>query len=263
MIGRPLIPLLATLSMFTPQLQAKKPPQPSAEVLAAITRRGRALAEYDAAASRATDAAQSTHPPEGSVRRYIARKTDQGWIVDFGRLSEDGSAFDISREAVQSGSSTRFAVTAFDPTRPDKGWDLAAAKAIDLALKDFRGANRPYNVAVLPDEGGNLFVYVYLAQTQVGVYPYGADARYRISADGNSILEKRQLHKSVIEVPPLPASTKPAGGYHTHVLSDLPEDTDVLLVLQRVPRTPEFVAAGGYVFKVDEDGTITIAGRIP
>jgi hypothetical protein len=263
MIGRYLIPLVAALSISVLPVEAKQPPKPSAEVLAAITRRGVALAEYDTAASHASDAVEASHPPEGSVRRYVARKTDQGWVVDFGKLSEDGSAFDVSREAIQSGSSSQFAVTAFDTVRPDTGWDLAAARGIDLALKDFRGANRPYNVAVLPNESGNLFVYVYLAQTQVGVYPYGADVRYRISADGNSILEKRQLHKSVIEAPPIPPSPKPAGGYHTHVLSDLPEDTDVLLVLQRVPRTPEFVGAGGYVFKVDEDGTITIAGRLP
>jgi hypothetical protein len=48
-----------------------------------------------------------------------------------------------------------------------------------------------------------------------------------------------------------------AGGYHTHVLSDVPEDTDVMLVLTRQPRVPEIVGAGGYIFTIAVDGTIT------
>ena len=41
--------------------------------LAGITGRGVFLAEYDAAAWRATDAVKAAHPVEARVRRYIAR----------------------------------------------------------------------------------------------------------------------------------------------------------------------------------------------
>jgi hypothetical protein len=54
----------------------------------------------------------------------------------------------------------------------------------------------------------------------------------------------------------------PAGGYHTHFLSDLPEDTDVFLVLTRKPQMPEFVGAGKHMFKIDVDGRISIAGPL-
>jgi hypothetical protein len=47
------------------------------------------------------------------------------------------------------------------------------------------------------------------------------------------------------------------GGYHMHVLSDLPEDTDVMLVLTRQPRVPETVGAGAYIFTIDVNGNIT------
>ncbi|MGH9529561.1 MAG: hypothetical protein ACRD2S_06530 [Terriglobales bacterium] len=70
--------------------------------------------------------------------------------------------------------------------------------------------------------------------------------RYRVSPDGMKVLEKRQMHKGIIEYAPPRSPGAAAGGYHTHVLSDLPEDTDVLLVLTRRPRIPEFVAAGGW-----------------
>jgi len=50
-------------------------------------------------------------------------------------------------------------------------------------------------------------------------------------------------------------------GYHTHLLSDVPEDTDVMLVLTREPRVPEIVVAGAYVFTIDVSGNITVSDR--
>jgi hypothetical protein len=50
----------------------------SAKELAGITARGKALAAYDAAAWYGSDAVQASHPPEGSVKKYLARKTESG-----------------------------------------------------------------------------------------------------------------------------------------------------------------------------------------
>ena len=242
--------------------QAEKPSKPSAQVLAAITMRGKDLADYDNAASHASDAVQEVAKNIESVHRYIARKVGNGWTVDFGRLNNTKDAFLVSYEAVQSGEPGHFQVSHLEPAREDKSWDLAAAIGIELVLRDFHGANRPYNIAVLPGDSGDMFVYLYLAQVTPGVYPYGADARYRVSGDGKTILEKRQLHKSVIEIPPGDSTQdQTVGAYHVHVLTDLPEDTDVLLVLARSPKVPEFVGAGGLVFKIDVNGSITIIGK--
>lgn len=236
--------------------------KPSAAELAAITQRGRLLAEYDAAAGRATDAVLATHPQEGTSNRYIARETEVGWVVDFGRLNATGDKFLIVREAVQSGSFGQFRVKNFDPAREDTGWNLAAARGIETAMRDFHGTDRPYNVAVLPVRDGGMYVYLYPAQVKDGVYPLGADVRYRISRDGTKIVEKRQMHKGIIEYASRSAvGEKEAGGYHTHVLSEVPEDTDVFLVLTRRPRVPEFVGAGPYMYTIAVDGTITVADR--
>jgi hypothetical protein len=228
--------------------------------LAGITQRGSVLAAYDLASWHATDAVQATHPPGGKVQRYIARQTATGWTVDFGRLNADATKFLTAYEAIQSDAPTHFAVGQFDPEREDIGFNLFAARGIELALRDFGSFTRPYNVAALRTGSAGILVYLYPAQTKDGVYPYGGDVRYLVSPDGSSILNKHPMHKDILESIPaqIPKDATPAAGYHTHVLSDLPEDTDVFLVLSRQPRIPEYVGAGEHVFKIEVDGTITI-----
>ncbi len=74
-------------------------------------------------------------------------------------------------------------------------------------------------------------------------------------------MEKRQLHKNIIETTPVRAGEAVAGGYHVHVLTDLPEDTDVMFVLTRKPLMPEVVLAGGNLYAIDVHGVITVRPR--
>ena len=115
-------------------------------------------------------------------------------------------------------------------------------------------------MAVLPGPSNRLYVYVLPAQTKPDIYPLGGDARYLMTADGGSIVEKRQLHKSIIEIDQrsmIPEGATPAGGTHTHVLSDVPEDTDVFHVLTRQPPQPEFIGTrSGTFYEISSDGTI-------
>lgn len=252
--------VVAALLAIPAHSQSSK--QPTEQELAAITQRGTVLAAYDDAARHATAAVEAAQPAAGKIVRYIARQTDTGWTVDFGRLSPDGTKFLTAYEAVQTDAPTHFAVGMYDPEREDTGFNLAAARGIELAVKDFRAVpNQPYGVAVLPGGTQGNLVYLYPAQAKDGVYPYGGDERYFVSPDGTTIYEKRPLHKSIVESIPaqMPQGANPAAGYHTHVLTNLPEDTDVFLVLSRQPRMPEYVAAGGHVYKIDVDGSIKVA----
>lgn len=181
------------------------------------------------------DAVQAAHPVEGRVGCYIGRKTDAGWVVDFGRLNQAQDRFLVAYEAVQV--SAKFEVKSFDPAREDTGWNLAAAKGIETAMRDFGETSRPYNIAVLPADHESLYVYLYPAQVTAGVYPLGADVRYQVSQDGTKISEKRQMHKTIIESVTARTDVTVKGGYHSHVLSEVPEDTDVFLVLTRKPST--------------------------
>lgn len=159
---------------------------PNAELLG-VTERGRLLPGYDAAAWHATNVVLATQPKEGAFNRYIAHKTGAGWVVEFGKLSATSDRFLISSEATQVGG--QYTVRSFDPARRDMGWNLAVATGIETALRSFHGADCPYNVAVLPADSGNLYVYLYPAQVKEDVHPLGADVRYRISPDGTKIVE--------------------------------------------------------------------------
>jgi hypothetical protein len=247
------------LLTIAPNMHGQQGTPPTSEELAAITERGRMLNEYDQAAWHASDAVQMANPKNVEGQRYIAKKENGKWYVAFGKLNEDRSKFAIHYEAEQQANPREFTVHEEPPERQDEGFFLFAARAIEVAMKDFGRAGRPYNTAVLPAANDQLYVYLYPAQTNARVYPLGGDVRYLVSADGTNILEKRQMHKSIIETTAPPKGKKAAGGYHTHVLSDVPEDTDVYHVLTQDPPMPEAVVTAHFMYEVQTDGTIRIA----
>jgi hypothetical protein len=249
--------LVITLVFCALTVSAQKPTPLSDSELAGITARGRSLTAYDAAAWHATDAVLALKPAQGVIGRYIARKTETGWIVVFGRFNETKDAFLIYYEATQGSEPKQFTVKSNDPPKADTEFYYIAAKAIEFTLQNSHLEKRPYNTYVLPQDSGQLYVYVLPAQTVADVYPLGGDTRYLVSADGSTIIETRQLHKSILEVKhSVPPGSKPAGGYHTHVLTDTPEDTDVFHVLRQKQPLPEAVGTKSGIYMVQIDGTI-------
>jgi len=228
--------------------------------LVAITQRGRMMAEYDVASWHATDVIQDLKPAEGSTRYYIAKKTEAGWVVVFGRFNDTHDRFLIVYQATQGTRPDFFTAKKFDPPLESTDFYFAAAKGFEIALKDFGGATRPYNVYALPSETGQLYVYLLPAQTQDGIYPLGGDVRYSFTADGNTIIEKRQMHKTIIENNlNEPKIKKIEAGSHTHVLSNVPEDSDVFYVLTRKPSVPEYVGMlDKKIYIIQADGTIVL-----
>ena len=156
----------------------------------------------------------------------------------------------------------QFSVTKYDPPLEDAGFFFGATKALNTALQDFKGEQGySYNAAVLPAPEDQFYVYVYPGSTEAGVYLVGGDVRYLISTDG-LIAEKRQLHKSILRFDfSKPDGKKMEMGFHTHVLSDIPEDTDVFYVLTRTPSVAEWVASKKYIYAIAPDGTIKCLGE--
>ena len=251
------ISVVALVTSIDIAARAQDTTTPTTGELAAIAERGRLLYEYDQAAWHASDAVQIANPKNIERQRYIAKKENGKWTVVFGRLNEEHSRFGITYEADEQATLRQFAVKKETGERQDEGFFLYAARAIELAMKDIGAANRPYNVAVLPAPAEQLYVYLYPAQTKARVYPLGGDVRYLVSADGSKILEKRQMHKTIIETAPQ-AGKKSVAGFHTHILSDQPEDTDVFHVLTQDPPLPEFVGTPHFTYQVNTDGTIQI-----
>jgi hypothetical protein len=235
---------------------------PTRAEMEAITRRGRELAEYDAAAWIGTDVVRAQVPEgEDRVRGYVARRTPAGWVVAFGRFDEQKRRYLIAYEARQQDRGRRYTVVKHEPPRADTGFFVQAARALELARGDFEFApGRSYNVAVLPGAGqGALWVYLYPAPRERGIWPVGADARYRISADGRKILEKRRLHRGILEVSSELAARHKVG-FFMAVLDVVPEDTDVFHVLQRSPRVPQVIGSRQFYYRIETDGRIRYLG---
>lgn len=253
----------AALALFVFSLvplaaSAKKAPVASTEELAQITERGRLLYAYDQAAWHATDAVLATHPAKGEGGRYIAQQIGGKWVVSFGHLSVARDAFLVDHVATQGANPEQFTVEALSSPHPDTGFVFVAAKAVDLALQDFQPENATYNIAVLPAPAGQIYVYLYPAQTQDGIFPLGGDERYIVSADGAILIDKHRMHHSILyfDTHPADGSTLSAG-FHVHVLSNMPEDSDVFYVLNRRPSLPEFIGVDGKIrYEINPDGTI-------
>jgi len=242
------------------QTQPEQPPSESE--LAAIAARGRALAEYDAAAWHASDAVIAVKPAANLVRLYVARKTEKGWVLAFGRFDEAKTRFLTAYEAQQDGSSNEYSVVRHDPPLEDADFYFRAARALELAKAEFlRDAKprRPYNFSILPAPPGEWYFYAIPAQTDLSVLPYGGDVRYKVSADGTKITEKRQMHKTVLEEQV--GEKGPFFGFHTHVLSNIPEDSDVFYALTRKASQGDLIATKEFFYQIKRNGTVVFIGR--
>jgi hypothetical protein len=232
--------------------------KPADTQLSAIAGRGRALAAYDRAAWHASDAVQMANPETAEGQHCLARFANERWTVVFGYLNPEKTKFLITYEATEGSKPQSFTVSHDDPAKEDTAFYLFAARALEVALADFGRTARPYNAAILPATDGQLYAYLYPAQLKAGAYPFGGDVRYLISPDGQKILEKRQLHKMIIETAPPAKNKKAVAGFHSHTLSEVPEDTDVLHVLQQDPPLPEMIGTTHFVYEVTADGSIRI-----
>jgi len=251
--------LIILLLFSVSAIQAQNDKPPTQTELDEITARGKMLFEYDVAAWHSTDAVFAMSPEEGSFTGYIARKTEKGWTVAYGKLNEKQDKFLIVYEAVEGEKPEEFKVTKLDKPKEDNGFYLNAAKSLETALAEFSKfyvLNRAYNFAVLPTKNGEFFVYALPAQTEIGVFPLGGDVRYKISKDGAKIIETRQMHKSIIEVSTPPKGVEVKTGYHTAVLDDIPEDSDVFHVLTRKFNIPELIVTNKFVYQIAPDGLI-------
>ena len=228
-------------------------PADSNQVLKGITERGRDLFAYDQAAWQGTDAFFQIKPETRGLAHYVCSRTPGGWVVTFPRWNETHDRLLVVYEARQVDG--KFVAMRFDKPSAAPNAIVAQERALELASKDFGTPGRPYNSAILPASDGSLYVYLYPGQTKENVWPLGGDVRYTISADGTRIVEKRRLHEAILEMEIKPDQHQ-VSGYHTHTVSELPEDTDVLYVLNRKPSMPEFIATGKQLFVVAKDGTI-------
>ena len=250
-----------------PVAVAKPIPPPSSDSLAAISRRGRALAEYDAAAWLGSDAMTSLSVAEDGIRRFIVRRTDRGFEVAVGRLSAKSDAFYVTQLAMPGIQPNKWASSLFEPAEPDTGYFVRAARAVEASIAMFLpSTRRPYAAMAIPaDEGPWWWVYIYPSQIQAGLYPRGGDMRFKVSPDGRIVLEFRQLHDAIDEysVRTARSSSVTKAESQLVVSGDAPEDTDVFHVVKRRPALPELVRGNHFQYRIDVDGSVRLLGARP
>ena len=130
---------------------------------------------------------------------------------------------------VGSESDTSYTVHTTTPPRLLAGPELRAARALHRALEDFGTPSRPYNSYVLPRQDDGFWVYFIPAQTDARAFPHGGDVRYHVAENGRTIIGRHQMHVSIMNAAAPPNAVS---GVHTVVSEDLPQDTDVFLVLR-------------------------------
>ena len=252
--------MLLGLASLAPSLNAQRTTQPSDTLLAGITARGRELAAYDAAAWRATDAFVAAKPDVQGLEVYVVERHPTRWVVSFGRLSPDTSAFLIRYDVIGSAAQDSFHVVHYPDDRIDSAYARDAALAHRLATTDFGAPSQRYNVAVLPASQGEFWVYMLPASMSASDLFHGGDVRYRIRPADRAIVEKRRMHNAIINFGQIPDSA--AHGMHTAVLDDVPEDSDVFYVLTRPRRMNEYVITEHYVYRIDPAGEISWERRV-
>lgn len=231
---------------------------PSDTLLAGITTRGRLLAAYDQAAWHATDAVLAV-VPESTLAKVgntmvATQQVDGRWRVIFGRLSDKGDTLFVVYQANPTNRADSFVVQANNPPVVASGGECRAAAAVRLATRDFGTPQRPYNAYVLPRSDGTFWAYLLPAQTDWREFPHGADVRYLVDSIGQHILATHPMHRALLNLA-IPDSA--VAGMHTVLVDDVPQDSDVFLVLVRRPRRHELVGTAHYNYEIALDGSIT------
>jgi hypothetical protein len=255
---------LASVICATAQNDGHRREKPADQAeLNAIAARGRAIAAYDSAAWQATDLVESLHPPEGAIKMYLGRQTEDGWVIGFGKLNDTATRFLLAYEVPPAAGPAKPSVIVHEPAVSDDGFWLMEAVGVDTVRKQLK-VSRPYNIAALPAwiEGhGHWWIYAYPAQTVTGTYPAGGDTRYTVSADGKTLEETHPMHASILEYD-LGGGKKDLEIFRTAFLDDAPEDTDVANVIM-MGHVPATITTPRFIYRIAADGTpayVSVAG---
>lgn len=256
-----LLKFVLLVAIFLPAVAAgaeRKPP-PSQAALNAIRDRGRLLAFMDRAAWVCTDRFRERYKGPPKERGAFIAYVDNGvYKVAFGAGSEDGKTFLTSFEGIYDQQTARCDIDTFDPPRQDAGWLREAYAAIQLASKAFKADPNveAYNYAVVPESAEEISVYFYPGTTgQVPVL--GADAKISVRGDKTEVT---RYHIALLKQPPPDKKgDELVASMHTHLLDNAPNPLDVLYVMNRWIKVPEYIAGEMWIFYISLNGEIELA----
>jgi len=224
-------------------------------------KRGMEIAQYERVAVKATDLLLELKPDQSKLGVYIADKIGGAWKVYFGRVSGEGAGFEAAYVFSCPENSLKKMKTI--PVTKIPVEIIQRAQAVSAALKalefDVRGG--AYNTSVFREEDGMLTVYVVPGNKNPDVALLGGDFKVFVSPDGSQVVKKVPLHRAILEIPIAPKEGKPAGSFHTHILDDIPTETDVAQVILYPSLAPHSILGREWFSQIDKNGKITILGR--
>ena len=213
----------------------------------------------------ATVQLMATNPDPSQVERYVAYHADSGWVVAFGKLDAQRDTFYVSTIAVPAALNGQrvdslFEFHKFDVPGPDIDFLVRATRAMDTAVVAMGAKGRAYQVAAIPTENGDWYVYLTPASDFTSSFPLGDDVRYRISSEADRILEVRRMHKGMVAFDRAAHSdaARLTAGRHKTSLRDEPEDSDIYHVLTRRPQVPEMLETRHFRYEIGVDGSIKL-----
>jgi hypothetical protein len=239
---------------------------PSKEEIGKIEDRGREIASYEKAAIKSTDLLLASKPDKSKLGSYLAVKQNNNWLVYFGKNTDKD--FEIQyiyfcpegRFSEMKGLNQSEIEKGIKQSFPENLYQLA--KDIDVAFKSIASdAKFPrYNTNVFREEDDTITVYLTPGNEDpkiIGIL--GGDFKISVSKDASEVIRKEKLHASYLKLTTPPKDV--AGSYETHVLGDLPTETDVALIILNPVLAPHFITGKTWMSKIDADGKITILGR--
>lgn len=258
--------MASILAAAAPALSQSQSRPATDDELAAVSKRGRILAKMQTLKDSATDLlltkeqkysdGATTDGAELSVQVQMPPYGETK--VAYGRLGSSQDTYFI--DFVVSGDKGHTAIKTFSPPLEDHEYFLDAARALSAARQS--AADSPGSYLILPLDKNHKRFYVYLYPRDKGkAYLLGGDKRYKVilDADGVLVAETKQLHQATLKYQ---VKKNARFGYHSAVIDDKPEDTDVLHVLTRKPVLPEFVSTTNYLYRIETDGQIKFVDKI-
>jgi hypothetical protein len=195
-------------------------------------------------------------PDRSPTGLYFAIKKDKRWWVYFGRMSDDGNNFILGYSYVCPDG--RYQEMIEIPNGEVDAGMLQFARAIKSAFSAIELKYRRYNPNVFREGDDTITVYI-APGNETEDLRLGGDHKITVSSDGAKVLNVKELHKTLLSFPP--ADKNKAASFHTHLLTDLPTETDVAAVLLNPSLAPHYVVAEKWITRIDKDGKISLVGK--
>lgn len=258
--------MASILAAVAPAISQSQSRPAADQELAAISKRGQILAQMQTLKDSATDLLLTKKQQHldcattaGAELSVLVQLPPYGETkVVYGRLGASQDTYLI--DFVVTGNKGNMAIKTFSTALRDNEYFWDAARALSRARQSTGGW--PGSYLVLPLDKNHKRFYVYLYPRDKGkTYLLGGDKRYKVILDGDSaqIAETKQLHRATLTYQ---VKKNARFSYHSAVVDDKPEDTDVLHVLTRKPCLPELVSTANYLYRIETDGQIRFVDKI-